>query len=63
MIKSNITLLPLGNDLYKVGATFNWDDKDEVCTLKAKEELLVKLKELVNINPVLIKQYAGLRPM
>ena len=27
-----------------------------------KEELLVKLKELVNINPVLIKQYAGLRP-
>ena len=64
LIKSNITLLPLGNDLYKVGATFNWDDKDEVCTLKAKEELLVKLKELVNINinPVLIKQYAGLRP-
>ena len=62
LIKSNITLLPLGNDLYKVGATFNWNDKDEVCTLKAKEELLVKLKELVNINPVLIKQYAGLRP-
>ena len=28
LIKSNITLLPLGNDVYKVGATFNWDDKD-----------------------------------
>lgn len=62
LIKSNITLLPLGNDFYKVGATFNWDDKDELCSIKAREELLSKLKELVNINPVVINHYAGLRP-
>ena len=62
LIKSNITLVPLGNDVYKVGATFNWDDKDEICSLKAREELLAKLKVLVNINPVVINQYAGLRP-
>jgi len=62
LIKSNITLLPLGKEVYKVGATFNWDDKDEICSLKAREELLAKLKELVNINPVVINQYAGLRP-
>ena len=61
-IKSNITLLPLGNDIYKVGATFNWSEKDELCSMKAREELLTKLKELVKINPVVIKQYAGLRP-
>ena len=35
-------------------ATFNWDDKDEVCSLKARVELLDKLKELVNINPVVL---------
>ena len=62
LIKSNITLLPIGNDVYKVGATFNWDDKDEVCSVKAREELLAKLKELVNINPIVINHYAGLRP-
>ncbi|PDH47200.1 MAG: FAD-dependent oxidoreductase [Bacteroidetes bacterium MED-G21] len=62
LIKSNITLLPLGDDVYKVGATFNWDDKDEICSVKAREELLAKLKELVNKNPVVINQYAGLRP-
>ena len=62
LIKSNITLLPLGNNIYKVGATFNWSDKDELCSVKAREDLLVKLKELVKINPVLINQYAGLRP-
>ena len=62
LIKSNISILPLGNDLYKVGATFNWDDKDEVCTVQAKEELLDKLKELVNVRPEVVKQDAGLRP-
>ena len=62
LIKSNITLLPLGNNIYKVGATFNWSEKDELCSAKAREELLVKLKKLVKINPVLINQYAGLRP-
>ena len=62
LIKSKITLLPLGNDIYKVGATFNWDDKDELCSVKAKQELLAKLKELVHVNPVIIKQHAGLRP-
>ena len=62
LIKSNITLLPLGNDVYKVGATFNWDDKDELCSVKAKQDLLAKLKELVQVNPIVIKQDAGLRP-
>jgi glycine/D-amino acid oxidase-like deaminating enzyme len=62
LIKSNISILPLGNDLYKVGATFNWDDKDEVCTKEAKNELLEKLKSLVTIEPQLIKQEAGIRP-
>ncbi len=62
LIKSNISILPLGDDVYKVGATFNWDDKDEVCTVQAKEELLAKLKELVNLSPEVLKQEAGLRP-
>jgi len=62
LIKSNISILPLGDDLYKVGATFNWDDKDEVCTKEAKNELLGKLKSLVNLEPQIIKHEAGLRP-
>lgn len=61
-IKSKLSVLPLGDDVYKVGATFNWDDKTEVCTQSAREELLNKLNSLVSINPELIKQEAGLRP-
>ena len=61
-IKSNISILPLGQDVYKVGATFNWDDKDENCSEEAKKELLDKLRDLVNVEPQIIKHEAGLRP-
>lgn len=61
-LKSKISLLPLGSDLYKLGATFNWDDKDELCTEQAKEELLSKLNDLVRVSPELINHEAGLRP-
>lgn len=62
LLKSSITLLPLGNDIYKVGATFNWEQKDEICSESAKEELLDKLYDLVRISPKLISHQAGLRP-
>lgn len=62
LIKSNISILPLGDNIYKVGATFNWEEKDEKCTESGKKELLDKLKSLVRIEPQIIKHEAGLRP-
>ena len=31
--------MPLGDDLYKVGATFNWSDKTNVPTEEGRKEL------------------------
>lgn len=62
LLKSNISVLSLGDDLYKVGATFNWTNKDEITTDEAREELLNKLAELVCIKPEVIRHEAGLRP-
>lgn len=62
LLKSNVSVLPLGDDFYKLGATFNWEDKDELCTEEGKRELLDKLKQLVSIEPQIIKHEAGLRP-
>ncbi len=62
LLKSSISILPLGDDEYKVGATFNWKDKDELCTDKGKDQLLDKLKEFVNVQPEIVKHEAGLRP-
>jgi len=61
-IKSSVSILPLGNDLYKVGATFNWEDKDEFCTEAAKKDLLERLKKFVSTPVEVVKQEAGLRP-
>lgn len=62
LLKSNISVLSLGDDLYKVGATFNWTNKDEITTDEAREELLNKLAELVCMQPEVIRHEAGLRP-
>ena len=62
LIKSAIFMLPLGNDLYKVGATFNWDDKTKVPTVKGKDELEFKLNTVINCTYKIVEHTAGIRP-
>ncbi len=62
IIKSSIFLIPLDNDLYKVGATYNRDQKDNGITEDAKEELQRKLDSLLNCAYKVIDQEAGVRP-
>ncbi|WP_281541302.1 NAD(P)/FAD-dependent oxidoreductase [Maribacter aestuarii] len=62
IIKSSIFLIPLGDDLYKVGATYNREDKTNVPTTEAKKELLRKLKDLINCEFDVVDQLAGIRP-
>lgn len=62
ILKSAIFLVPLGNDLYKVGATYNWKDKTNNPTKEAKEELLSKLNTVITCNYNLVDHLAGIRP-
>lgn len=62
IINSSIWILPLGNDLYKVGATYNWEDKTNQKTEEAKLELVTNLKELLNCDFEIIEHLAGVRP-
>jgi glycine/D-amino acid oxidase-like deaminating enzyme len=62
IINSSIWILPLGNNLYKVGATYNWQDKTNQKTEEAKLELVTNLKELLNCNFEIIEHLAGVRP-
>lgn len=61
-INASIFILPLGNDLYKVGATYEWYDKSQVPTNDGKQELLQKLHELITCDYEIIKHEAGIRP-
>lgn len=62
VVKTGIFIIPLGNDIYKVGATYNWDDKTNAPTQAAKEELITALKELIQCDFEVIDHLAGIRP-
>lgn len=62
LIKSTLFVLPLGNDLYKVGATFNWADKTSNPSEEGKKELVEKLEKVINVPYKIIEQTAGIRP-
>ena len=44
LLKSTLFVLPLGNNHYKVGATFNHKDKTSKPSVEGKEELVEKLR-------------------
>jgi len=62
VLKSSVFIIPLGDDLYRIGATYDWKDKTNDITSKAKEELLNKLKAFVKCDFEVISQVAGIRP-
>lgn len=61
-VKSSVFILPLGNDLYKVGATYDNMDKTETPTPGAKEKLLSQLLKIITCEFEVIDQVAGIRP-
>lgn len=62
VLKSTVFLIPLGDGLYKVGATYNWDDKTTKPTIQAREFLENNLKKLITCNYQIVNQEAGIRP-
>ena len=54
--------MPLGDDLYRVGASFNWDEKDDIPTETGKKWLISKLEQIINCNFEIIEHNAGIRP-
>jgi glycine/D-amino acid oxidase-like deaminating enzyme len=62
IVKTDIFILPAGNDRYRVGATYNWDDKTENPTPEARRELETKLRETIDCGYEVIGHQAAIRP-
>jgi len=62
IIKASVFVLPLGNDLYKVGATYSWEDKTNLPTEEAKKQLLENCKEVLRCDFEIVEHLAGIRP-
>lgn len=63
-IHKKIVLVPLGNEEFICGATYEWDDLTNEITSQGLEELLYYLSEILesDLKPEIIAQKAGVRP-
>jgi glycine/D-amino acid oxidase-like deaminating enzyme len=55
-------LLPIGDQTFRVGATYAWDTYESVVTDEARTELEEKLAILTDASYTVIDQNAGIRP-
>ena len=62
VIKSSVFIIPLGNDMYRVGATYKWKDKSNTPTEECKQELLQKLDTFLKCSYEVVDHVAGIRP-
>ncbi|AUC83557.1 FAD-binding oxidoreductase [Lacinutrix sp. Bg11-31] len=62
VLKSSVFIIPLGNDIYRIGSTYERTDKTNNITAEAKEALLNKLKTIITCDFEVVDQVAGIRP-
>lgn len=62
IVNTSVFILPLGHDLFKVGATYNWKDKTNLPTDEGRAELIERIQEIINCDFEIIRHYAGVRP-
>ncbi|WP_027138604.1 NAD(P)/FAD-dependent oxidoreductase [Gaetbulibacter saemankumensis] len=62
VLKAGVFLIPLGSDLYIVGATYEWKDLTNEVSVAGRENLLEKLVKLISCPFEVVNQVAGIRP-
>ncbi len=62
VINKGVFILPLGNNLFKVGATYEWKELTEAPSIEGKNELLEKLRRVIRVQFEVISHLAGIRP-
>lgn len=62
IVNTSVFILPLGSDLFKVGATYNWNDKTDLPTDEGKTELIERINEIITCDFEIISHFAGVRP-
>lgn len=62
IVNTSVFILPLGDNLFKVGATYNWKDKTNETTAEGKQELIDRIKEILTCDFEIVNHFAGVRP-
>lgn len=62
ILNKSIFIVPIGENLYRVGSTYHWKDLENTPTQEAKEELLRKLEAIVKLPFEVVEHKAAVRP-
>lgn len=62
IVNAGIFILPMGDSIFKVGATYTWNDLTDKPTEKARTEILEKLNAIISVRYEVIDHLAGIRP-
>ena len=55
-------IMDLGNDHYKIGATYEWKDLNDQITAKGLQDLENKIRQMTSASYQVLSQEAGVRP-
>ena len=62
IVSKGVFLIPLGNNLYKVGATYNHNEWDNLVTKDGITYLQDKLEQIIDEEYIITSKMAGVRP-
>jgi glycine oxidase len=62
VVNKGFFILPIGDNKFKVGATYNWKDLTDKNTEEGKQELIDKIKSVLPHEFKIIEHKAGVRP-
>ncbi len=62
VLNKGVFFLPLGNQVYKVGATYEWKDLTEQITEQGKQQLLQKIQQVLKVPFSIVAHESGIRP-
>lgn len=63
IIHRGIWLMPLGHDLFRTGATYEWNELNSVPTTQGRDEICSRLREFLRLPVEVIEQSAAVRPI
>ena len=62
VLKTDVFIIPIGDDKYTVGATYNWQDKTLEKSEEARERLTTALEKMISCDYKVLEHRVGIRP-
>jgi glycine oxidase len=63
VVHRGVWLCPLGDELFRVGATYEWQQLDNIPTALGRDEITAKLNEFLRLPVEVIDHQAAVRPI